>query len=293
MTRSGGERYAVGLYRVSTAGQGQSGLGLEVQRASVRAFAAAQGWTLVAEFSGIASGKDGRRPGFQAVLTRCRQLGAVLAAARLDRITRRAHTLPPAGCGHGGAAHQGGPECGHMDPAVLPPLRRERGAAATARSRLQPRQLPPYPDVARGGQPLVDDHVAGQAGQDRCEDRPAWALDHLPDGRGHGLAPPVPTDPRRRRGAASVAGGPMLRGDTLTSQTDHRQERCVTQSAKSAEFASKRRTHRWLRGEPRDHWPAGIDRCRQPRLSFTPDVRMGRSCGECRLTSRHRASRTP
>jgi DNA invertase Pin-like site-specific DNA recombinase len=87
------QRYAVGLYRVSTAEQGQSGLGLEAQQAAVRAFAVAQGWTLVAEFSDIASGKDDRRPGFQAALTRCRQLGAVLAAARLDRITRRAHTL--------------------------------------------------------------------------------------------------------------------------------------------------------------------------------------------------------
>ena len=74
------ERYAVGLYRVSTAEQGHSGLGLEAQQASVRAFVAAQGWTLVAEFSDIASGKDDRRPGFQAALTRCRQLGAVLAA---------------------------------------------------------------------------------------------------------------------------------------------------------------------------------------------------------------------
>ncbi|MFC7544079.1 recombinase family protein [Siccirubricoccus deserti] len=52
-----------------------------------------QGWTLVAEYSDIASGKDDRRPGFQAALARCRQLGAVLVAARLDRITRRAHTL--------------------------------------------------------------------------------------------------------------------------------------------------------------------------------------------------------
>jgi DNA invertase Pin-like site-specific DNA recombinase len=41
----------------------------------------------------VASGKDDRRPGFQAALARCRQLGAVLVAARLDRITRRAHTL--------------------------------------------------------------------------------------------------------------------------------------------------------------------------------------------------------
>src|SRR5579859_6840171 len=87
------QRYAVGLYRVSTAEQGHSGLGLEAQQASVRAFVTAQGWTLVAEFSDIASGKDDRRPGFRAALMRCRQLGAVLAAARLDRITRRAHTL--------------------------------------------------------------------------------------------------------------------------------------------------------------------------------------------------------
>jgi DNA invertase Pin-like site-specific DNA recombinase len=92
-TQHGSSRLAVGLYRVSTAEQGQSGLGLEAQQASVRAFVTSQGWTLVAEFSDIASGKDDHRPGFQAALARCRQLGAVLVAARLDRITRRAHTL--------------------------------------------------------------------------------------------------------------------------------------------------------------------------------------------------------
>jgi DNA invertase Pin-like site-specific DNA recombinase len=86
-------RYAVGLYRVSTAEQGSSGLGLEAQRASVRAFSASAGWTLVAEYEDVASGKDDRRTGFRAALVRCRQLGAVLVAARLDRITRRAHTL--------------------------------------------------------------------------------------------------------------------------------------------------------------------------------------------------------
>ena len=86
-------RYAVGLCRISTAEQGQSGLGLEAQQASVRAFAAAQGSTLVAEFSDVASGKNDHRPGFQGAPSRCRQRGAVLASARLDRITRRAHTL--------------------------------------------------------------------------------------------------------------------------------------------------------------------------------------------------------
>jgi DNA invertase Pin-like site-specific DNA recombinase len=85
--------HAVALHRVSMAEQSHSGLGLEAQQASVRAFVAAQGWTLIGGFSDIASGKDDRRPGFQAALARCRQLGAILVAARLDRITRRAHTL--------------------------------------------------------------------------------------------------------------------------------------------------------------------------------------------------------
>ncbi|MBP0496541.1 recombinase family protein, partial [Pararoseomonas indoligenes] len=53
------------------------------------------GQKLVIEHQDVASGTDGRRPGFQAAPTRCRQLGAVLVAARLDRITRRAHTLSP------------------------------------------------------------------------------------------------------------------------------------------------------------------------------------------------------
>lgn len=54
-------RYAVGLQRVSTAEQGQSRLDLEAQQASVRSFAAAQGWTLVAEFSDAIGVSDPRR----------------------------------------------------------------------------------------------------------------------------------------------------------------------------------------------------------------------------------------
>jgi DNA invertase Pin-like site-specific DNA recombinase len=44
---SSSPRYAMGLYRASTTEQGQSGLGLEAQQASVRAFAAAQAHVLV------------------------------------------------------------------------------------------------------------------------------------------------------------------------------------------------------------------------------------------------------
>ena len=73
-----GSRHAVALYRVSTAEQGHSGLGLEAQQLAVRAFVAAQGWALVAEHSDVASGKDDRRSGFQAALGRSRQLGVIL-----------------------------------------------------------------------------------------------------------------------------------------------------------------------------------------------------------------------
>ncbi len=59
----------------------------------MRAYVAVLNWTLAAEYQDVASGKDDHRPGFQAALARCRQLSAVLVAARLDRITRRAHTL--------------------------------------------------------------------------------------------------------------------------------------------------------------------------------------------------------
>lgn len=55
-------RLAVGLTRVSTAEQGQSGLGLEAQLASVRAYVAAKGWTLVVEFSDLGVTPDRLKP---------------------------------------------------------------------------------------------------------------------------------------------------------------------------------------------------------------------------------------
>ena len=81
------DRYGVGLCRVTTDEQSQSDLGLEAKQATVRAFAAAQGWTLVAEFSDVASGKDDRRPGFQAALTpvpRALLIGCFVIPSRME-----------------------------------------------------------------------------------------------------------------------------------------------------------------------------------------------------------------
>lgn len=85
--------YAVAYFRVSTAEQGVSGLGMEAQQSAVKAFAETRGWRVIAEFSDIASGKTDNRPGFKAALAECRRMGAFLVAAKLDRITRRVHTL--------------------------------------------------------------------------------------------------------------------------------------------------------------------------------------------------------
>lgn len=83
----------IAYYRVSTAKQGQSGLGLEAQREAVRAYLAGKGWPPLAEFVEVESGRRNDRPQLQAALAACRSRGAVLVVARLDRLARNAGFL--------------------------------------------------------------------------------------------------------------------------------------------------------------------------------------------------------
>lgn len=84
----------VAYYRVSTARQGRSGLGLEAQREAVRTFlAAGVAGELVEEFTEIESGKHAARPQLALALDACRLTGAVLVIAKLDRLSRDAHFL--------------------------------------------------------------------------------------------------------------------------------------------------------------------------------------------------------
>src|SRR5262249_37856675 len=77
--------------RVSTARQGQSGLGLEAQRSAVQQFVAGRGGkTIAPEFVEVESGKVNARPQLEAAIKRCRMTGATLAVAKLDRVSRNA-----------------------------------------------------------------------------------------------------------------------------------------------------------------------------------------------------------
>ena len=83
----------VAYYRVSTERQGQSGLGLEAQRAKVKQLAADRRAVIVAEFTEVESGRKVDRPQLTAALAEARRLGAAVAVAKLDRIARDAELV--------------------------------------------------------------------------------------------------------------------------------------------------------------------------------------------------------
>jgi DNA invertase Pin-like site-specific DNA recombinase len=74
-------------YRVSTKKQGESGLGLDAQRAYVDYFY--RGKSILAELTDIRSGKTiSQRPELQKALALCQQQGAILVVAKIDRLSR-------------------------------------------------------------------------------------------------------------------------------------------------------------------------------------------------------------
>lgn len=85
----------VTYYRVSTARQGASGLGLEAQKQAVMGYVTERAKTVVGEFVEVETGKGAnpleRRPELRQALEQCRRTGATLLIAKLDRLARNVH----------------------------------------------------------------------------------------------------------------------------------------------------------------------------------------------------------
>src|SRR4051794_37697120 len=78
----------VAYYRVSTKGQGDSGLGLEGQTAAVEAFARGRGADIVRAYTEVETGKRADRPELIRALAHPRRTRATLVIAKLDRLAR-------------------------------------------------------------------------------------------------------------------------------------------------------------------------------------------------------------
>lgn len=78
----------IAYYRVSTARQGRSGLGLDAQRAAVQEYLNGGRWKLIEEVTEIESGKRSDRPELARALAACRLHNATLIIAKLDRLAR-------------------------------------------------------------------------------------------------------------------------------------------------------------------------------------------------------------
>jgi DNA invertase Pin-like site-specific DNA recombinase len=83
----------IAYFRVSTARQGRSGLGLDAQREMVTTYAASQGATIIEEHTEIESGRNTARPVLESAIKACKATGATLLVAKLDRLSRDSHEI--------------------------------------------------------------------------------------------------------------------------------------------------------------------------------------------------------
>ena len=88
---------AIAYYRVSTARQGKSGLGIEAQKVAVQRFAEAEGLDVLAEHIEVETGKGAdaldRRPQLAAALAQARKQKCPILVAKLDRLSRDVHFI--------------------------------------------------------------------------------------------------------------------------------------------------------------------------------------------------------
>lgn len=78
----------VAYVRVSTVGQGASGLGLDGQKAAIEAHAKLTGGTVIARYVEVESGKRSDRPELARAMSHAKRSKATLVVAKLDRLAR-------------------------------------------------------------------------------------------------------------------------------------------------------------------------------------------------------------
>ena len=80
----------IAYHRVSTKGQGTSGLGLEAQQAALRQYLNGGNWELLASYTDIETGtkKGNNRPELKKAIAHANRKKAVLLIAKLDRLAR-------------------------------------------------------------------------------------------------------------------------------------------------------------------------------------------------------------
>jgi DNA invertase Pin-like site-specific DNA recombinase len=88
---------AVAYYRVSTARQGRSGLGIEAQKAAIQRFAEAENIEVIGNYTEVETGKGAdaieRRPALRAALSQARKARCPVIVAKLDRLSRDVHFI--------------------------------------------------------------------------------------------------------------------------------------------------------------------------------------------------------
>lgn len=83
----------IAYYRVSTAKQGASGLGLEGQEAAVAEYTRATGGIVLRVYQEVETGKRSDRPELAKALSDCKRSKAMLVIAKLDRLARNVNFL--------------------------------------------------------------------------------------------------------------------------------------------------------------------------------------------------------
>ena len=83
----------VAYHRVSTKGQGESGLGLEAQEKAVADHVEREGGTVLRAYREVESGKNDDRPELARAVLHAKRSGATLLVAKLDRLSRNVRFL--------------------------------------------------------------------------------------------------------------------------------------------------------------------------------------------------------